>query len=83
MPVEDSLRPLRVSRASFLDAAYRTSWGRFRDDPDYALLLSGECDLELDSGEVAHLKPGDVVVRAARCTPGSTTGRPLVCSPSF
>jgi quercetin dioxygenase-like cupin family protein len=30
---------------------------------DYALLLSGECDLELDSGEVAHLKPGDVVVR--------------------
>ncbi len=26
---------------------------------DYALLLSGACDLELDSGEVAHLKPGD------------------------
>jgi hypothetical protein len=25
---------------------------------DYALLLSGECDLELDGGEVAHLKPG-------------------------
>ena len=24
---------------------------------DYALLLSGECDLELDSGEVAHLGP--------------------------
>ena len=30
---------------------------------DYAILLSGECDLELDSGEVAHLKPGDVVVQ--------------------
>src|SRR5438309_9205216 len=30
---------------------------------DYALLLSGECDLELDSGEVAHLKAGDVVVQ--------------------
>jgi quercetin dioxygenase-like cupin family protein len=30
---------------------------------DYALLLSGECDLELDSGEVAHLQPGDVVVQ--------------------
>ena len=30
---------------------------------DYALLLSGECDLELDSGEVVHLKPGDVVVQ--------------------
>ena len=30
---------------------------------DYAILLSGECDLELDSGEVAHLKAGDVVVQ--------------------
>src|ERR1700731_4307531 len=29
---------------------------------DYALLLSGECDLELGSGELAHLKPGDIVV---------------------
>jgi len=30
---------------------------------DYALLLAGECDLELDSGEVVHLKAGDVVVQ--------------------
>ncbi|MBO0737042.1 MAG: cupin domain-containing protein [Alphaproteobacteria bacterium] len=30
---------------------------------DYALLLSGECDLELDNGEVVHIKPGDVVVQ--------------------
>ena len=30
---------------------------------DYALLLSGECDLELGSGELAHLKPGDIVVQ--------------------
>ncbi len=30
---------------------------------DYALLLSGECDLELDSGEVVNLKPGAVVVQ--------------------
>jgi quercetin dioxygenase-like cupin family protein len=30
---------------------------------DYALLLSGECDLELDSGEIAHMKPGDIVVQ--------------------
>ena len=30
---------------------------------DYALLLSGECDLELDSGEVLHMKPGDIVVQ--------------------
>jgi quercetin dioxygenase-like cupin family protein len=30
---------------------------------DYAILISGECDLELDDGETVHLKPGDVVVR--------------------
>src|SRR6202162_3067750 len=30
---------------------------------DYAILLSGECDLELDSGEVVHMKPGDIVVQ--------------------
>ena len=30
---------------------------------DYALLLSGECDLELDSGEIVRMKPGDIVVQ--------------------
>ena len=30
---------------------------------DYAILLSGEIDLELENGEVVHLKPGDVVVQ--------------------
>ena len=30
---------------------------------DYALLLSGECGLELDSGEVVHMKPGDIAVQ--------------------
>ncbi|HXQ52639.1 MAG TPA: cupin domain-containing protein [Stellaceae bacterium] len=30
---------------------------------DYAILLSGTCDLEFDSGEVKHLKAGDVVVQ--------------------
>jgi len=30
---------------------------------DYAILLSGEIDLELDDGEVVHLKPGDIVVQ--------------------
>jgi quercetin dioxygenase-like cupin family protein len=30
---------------------------------DYAILLSGECDLEFDSGEVVHMKPGDIVVQ--------------------
>jgi quercetin dioxygenase-like cupin family protein len=30
---------------------------------DYAIVLSGEIDLELDEGEVVHLKPGDVVVQ--------------------
>jgi uncharacterized cupin superfamily protein len=30
---------------------------------DYAILLSGEIDLELENDEVVHLKPGDVVVQ--------------------
>jgi uncharacterized cupin superfamily protein len=30
---------------------------------DYAILLSGEIDLELENDEVVHMKPGDVVVQ--------------------
>jgi quercetin dioxygenase-like cupin family protein len=30
---------------------------------DYAILLSGECDLELDDGKVVHMKPGDICVQ--------------------
>ena len=30
---------------------------------DYAILLSGECDLELDDGAMVHLTQGDVVVQ--------------------
>jgi quercetin dioxygenase-like cupin family protein len=30
---------------------------------DYAILLSGECDLELDDGVMVHMKPGDVAVQ--------------------
>jgi quercetin dioxygenase-like cupin family protein len=30
---------------------------------DYGIVLAGECDLELDSGEVVHLTAGDVVVQ--------------------
>jgi quercetin dioxygenase-like cupin family protein len=30
---------------------------------DYAILLSGELDCELENDEVAHLKPGDVVIQ--------------------
>lgn len=30
---------------------------------DYAILLSGEIDLELENGVVVHMKPGDVVVQ--------------------
>ena len=40
--------------------------GRFRhrtETVDYAILLSGEIDMELDGEEVVHLKPGDVVVQ--------------------
>jgi quercetin dioxygenase-like cupin family protein len=30
---------------------------------DYAILLKGECDLELDDGKTVHMKPGDIVVQ--------------------
>jgi len=30
---------------------------------DYAILLSGECDLELDDGKTVHLKAGDICVQ--------------------
>ena len=30
---------------------------------DYAIVLSGECDLELDDGKTVHLTQGDVVVQ--------------------
>ena len=30
---------------------------------DYAILLSGECDLELDDGKTVHMKQGDIVVQ--------------------
>lgn len=30
---------------------------------DFAILLSGEIDMEVDDGEVVHLKPGDVVIQ--------------------
>lgn len=30
---------------------------------DYAILLSGEIDMELEDGEVVHMKPGDVVIQ--------------------
>jgi uncharacterized cupin superfamily protein len=41
---------------------------------DYALLLSGECDLELDRGEVVHMKPGDIVVQRGTMHAGVNTG---------
>ena len=30
---------------------------------DYAILLSGEIDCELEGGEVVHMKPGDIIVQ--------------------
>jgi quercetin dioxygenase-like cupin family protein len=30
---------------------------------DYGIVLEGELDMEVDGGEVVHLKPGDVVVQ--------------------
>ena len=33
------------------------------DSLDYAVIISGEIDMELESGEITHLKAGDVVVQ--------------------
>ena len=33
------------------------------DSLDYAVIMSGEIDMELESGEITHLKAGDVVVQ--------------------
>src|SRR5712692_9023583 len=34
-----------------------------RTEPlDYCIQLSGECDADLESGEIVHLKPGDVFI---------------------
>jgi quercetin dioxygenase-like cupin family protein len=33
------------------------------DSLDYALIMKGEIDMELETGEITHLKAGDVVVQ--------------------
>ena len=42
---------------------------------DYALLLSGECDLELDDGKTVHMKPGDFVVQRGTMHAWVNTGK--------
>jgi quercetin dioxygenase-like cupin family protein len=41
---------------------------------DYGILLSGECDLVLDSGEVAHMKQGDICVQRGTMHAWKATG---------
>lgn len=41
---------------------------------DYAIVLSGEIDCELENGEVVHLKSGDVMIQRGTIPPGSNTG---------
>ncbi len=52
-----------VVRITQLEPGSPTKFMHRTETIDYAILLSGNCDLELDSGEVRHLKPGDVVVQ--------------------
>jgi quercetin dioxygenase-like cupin family protein len=33
------------------------------DTIDYAIIMSGECDMELEKGDFVHLKAGDVLVQ--------------------
>jgi mannose-6-phosphate isomerase-like protein (cupin superfamily) len=93
-----------ISDPSRLAEALERAAGRFdtgdameQDDPgmhttstiDYGVVLSGEIDLELDSGEV-HLGPGDVVVQRGtrhawrnRGSEPCTMAFVLVASPSY
>jgi quercetin dioxygenase-like cupin family protein len=42
---------------------------------DYAILLKGECDLELDDGETVHMKAGDIVVQRGTMHAWVNTGK--------
>jgi quercetin dioxygenase-like cupin family protein len=51
-----------VLRIGVLEPGARSPMHR-TESLDYGLCLEGECDLELDSGEVVTLRAGDVVVQ--------------------
>ena len=42
---------------------------------DYAILLSGECDLELDDGKIVHMKQGDICVQRGTMHAWVNTGK--------
>jgi quercetin dioxygenase-like cupin family protein len=52
-----------VIRITEMEPGAPTKFMHRTETIDYAILLSGTCDLELDSGEVRHLKAGDIVVQ--------------------
>jgi uncharacterized cupin superfamily protein len=43
---------------------------------DYAILLNGECDLELDDGKTVHMKTGDICVQRGTMHAWVPTGGP-------
>jgi quercetin dioxygenase-like cupin family protein len=49
---------------------------------DYAILLKGECDLELDDGKTVHMTPGDIVVQRGTMHAWVNTG-PGPCTFAF
>jgi len=61
-PVALSINNGSVFRIGVLDPGVTSRMHRTRSI-DYGILLEGELDMELDGGEVVHLKPGDVVVQ--------------------
>ena len=79
MPVDNSDAALERQRAGSVTTALGTGRGSVlrigviapgarspmhrTESLDYAILLEGECDLELDGGEVLRLRAGDVVVQ--------------------
>ena len=50
---------------------------------DYGIVMSGELELELDGGEVVHLKPGDVVVQRGTKHLWRNPSKDTVCRVAF
>ena len=51
-----------VLRIGVLGSGARSPMHR-TESLDYAICLEGECDLELDNGEVRTVRPGDVIIQ--------------------
>jgi hypothetical protein len=63
--LSETERAARLSRIDFTDVEHAADNPAMHRTPtlDVGIVLSGLVDLELDSGQVAHLQPGDTVIQ--------------------